>query len=510
MTLAAACVPAIPPRASDALVIGIVGEPTSLLGDDPVGRVIAGAVVEPLIRRTPMEDLEPRLVTSVPTVENGDLRIASDGGAPGGRLVATFHLREGLRWHDGEPLTAEDVRFAFEQDREAVAGSNARIVADRMDRVEALDDRTVRVTYRAEERWDLYALAPRVLPKHLLATADPAARERYARRPVHAGPYRIADRSPGTIRLEAFRDHVGGAPLIPRIVVRSYSSRTILLGALLAGDIDVAPSPGFDADLAATLERSTTERGLQVLYTPAQSVAMLRFGPRMAEHAIREAAALTIDRERTARAVFGGRARIPSSYLVAPLWAAAEVGAAPHVDRPTANALVDRAGYHRGRFGIAERGADRLLVTLIVPAASPALLEAARGVAIDLAILGIAVQVSERPLPEIDERVPRGDFDLALREEAADDVLVATERYRGAVSEWWDVLADAAGAARDRTDARPIYAELQRLWWDAVPALPLYQVLKVDVIPARLGGVRPAAHAASLTWNAAEWSFASR
>jgi peptide/nickel transport system substrate-binding protein len=495
---------------TDTIVIGIVGEPASLLDDDPIGRVVAGAVVEPLIRRTATEDLEPRLATSVPAVENGDVGIVTDAEAPGGRLVATFHLRDGLRWHDGQPLTADDVRFAYTQDREARPGSDERIVADRIANVEAVDDRTIRVTYRAGERYDLYALAPRALPRHLLASADAAAIERYARAPVHAGPYRIVSRTAGTISLDAFAGYALGPPRIAHVIVRTYTSRTLLLAAVLAGEVDVAPSPAFDADLAATLERSTADRGLQVLYTPAQATAMLRYGPRTAEPAIREAAAMTVDRERIGRAVFGGRARIPASYLVAPLWAAAEIGAPPRLDRASAKALVASAGYRRGNFGIAERGGDRLIGTLIVPASSPALLEAARGVAVDLAVLGIAVQVSERPASEVDDRVARSDFDLAVREERADDPLAASERYRGSVSPWWDVLADAARATRDRTEARPVYAEMQRLWWDAAPALPLYQVLKVDVVPGRLDGARPAAHGAPITWNIAEWRFATR
>ena len=181
-----------------------------------------------------------------------------------------------------------------------------------------------------------------------------------------------------------------------------------------------------------------------------------------------------------------------------------------HLDRATANALLERAGYRRGTFGIAERGPDRLTVSLIVPAAAPALLEAARGVAVDLAILGIAVHVDERPRSEVDDRIARGDFDLAVRDERADDAVVASQRYVGAVSPWWDLLAEAARGSRERAEARPIYAEMQRLWSEAHPALPLYQVLKVDVVPARLDGVRPAAHGAALTWNASEWRFAAR
>jgi ABC-type transport system substrate-binding protein len=201
---------------------------------------------------------------------------------------------------------------------------------------------------------------------------------------------------------------------------------------------------------------------------------------------------------------------VPASYLVAPLWAAADTTATSRLDRTTANALLASAGYQRGNFGIAERGSDRLIVTLIVPANAPALAEAARGVAVDLAVLGIAVQVSERPPAEVRQRVVRGDFDLAVLDETADDPISATDRYSGAVSPWFDVIASAARAAPDRSEARPLYGELQRLWSDALPALPLYQVLKVDVVPARLEGTRPCAHGAPLTWNVGEWRFATR
>lgn len=500
-----ACSPEPLPVAGERpLVIGIVGEPASLLGDDPAGRVVAAAVVEPLVARTPTEELEPRLVVSVPSFAGGDLEIAADAGAPGGRLVATFRLREGLRWHDGAPVTSEDARFAHEEDRAAPLGSDERSAADRVERVEVVDDRVFRVIYRGGERWDLFALAPRVLPRHLLGGATAAARTQYAARPVHAGPYRIAERTSGTIVLEAFPDHVGGAPAIGRIVVRTYADRSMLLVAVRSGDVDVAPSPGFDMDLSATLDRSFDGRMRRVLYTPAQSISVLRFGPRLADDAIRRAVALTVDRERIARVISGGRARVPSSYLVAPLWAAAETGAVAHTDRPAARALMEGAGFRRGNLGIAERGGDRLVVALLVPA-SPALVEAARGVAIDIALLGIAAEVEPRPADEVAQRVLRGSFDLALSVEVADDPGVATGRYVGQIGPWFDVLAAAAREADGRTEKRTLYAELQRLWTASAVALPLFQPLKVDVVPARLDGVRPAAHAAPLTWDVGAW-----
>lgn len=508
MWLLVSCTAAVPPAvAGRPLVVGIVGEPSSLLGDDPIGRAVAAAVIEPLVRRTATEELEPRLAVSVPTFANGDLALVEAPDAPSGRLVARFRLRDGARWHDGAPITAEDVRFGLEHDRGAPAGSDARAMADRIDRIDLVDERTVRVSYRAGERWDMYAVALRPMPRHLLDGASAATRAQYASRPIHAGAYRIAARSPGSIVLEGFTDHVLGAPAIRSVVTRVYASRSALMGALLAGDVDLAPSPDLEADLAATLDRSFGDR---VRYTQAQAVAMLRFGPRLADPAVRMASSLTIDRERIARSVFGGRARVPASYLVAPLWAANELANPPRLDRTEARAILDRAGARRGNFGIAELAGDRLVVTLIVPQGSTALEQAARGVAVDLALLGIAVEVSERPAAEVDERVLRGDFELALVIDRADDPVVASERYRGMVSGWYDVLADAARATAERTEKRALYAEMQRIWSEAAVALPLYQVLKVDIAPPRMERVQPASHSVPITWNVGDWRLPAR
>lgn len=480
--------------------MGIVGDPTSLLGDDPIGAPIAALIVEPLVRRTATEDLEPRLAESVPTVENGAVQLVeTDAGV---QLVATFRIRDGARWHDGVAVEAEDVRSAFERDRAAPAGTHAREMAERIDRVAVIDARSVQVTYRAGERWDLFALAPRALPRHLLHDRDGAV---YAARPIHAGPYAIDAYAPGVLVLAAFKAHPIDKPAVERIVVRSFDDGAAMLAALRRGEIDLVPSPGFDADLAPTLDRSAGRPDLQVLYTPAQAIAVLGAGHAFAEPLVREAMALTIDRERIARSVFLGRVLLPASYLVPPLWAASEARAPFRVDREAARRLLAQAGFRRGTFGIAERNGARLVGAILVPQRATGLEEVARAVASDLAVIGIAVDVSARPLTEIRDRLASGELDLAVTIEAAEDPALATSRYRGFVSPWFDVLADAAMKSADRSEKRALYAELQRLWSEDMPVFPLYQVLKVDIAPARLDGIRPASHSAPLTWNAAQW-----
>jgi len=167
------------------VVVGLVGEPRTVFDDDASARFIASAVTETLVRRDAHDELVPRLAESVPTLENGGLRVVTDDAdAPDGRLVATFRLRD-AKWQDGVAITATDVRFAWQQDQAATLGTVARWTADRISDVQVLGLRDLRVLYRNGERWDDYALGPRVMPTHRLAQATAAQRAAYGREPVH-------------------------------------------------------------------------------------------------------------------------------------------------------------------------------------------------------------------------------------------------------------------------------------------------------------------------------------
>ncbi len=508
----ASCATASPARRD--VVIGLVGEPPTVLADHPSARVLAAAVTETLVRRDATDEFTPRLAVEVPTLENGGVRIAyDDPDAPGGRLIATFHLRPEARWQDGRPVTAEDVRFAWDEDRAAPAGSEARLQAERVDRVEVLSDRTVRFSYRANERWDAYPLAARALPRHILAGASADARTAYARDPVHAGPFAVAAWLPGFgVTLAAFPDYVLGKPGLSRIEVRFFRDRTAVLDALARAEIDVAPSPALEADLGRALDRLSegSERArLLTYYTAAEATETLRFGGRFADLRMRQAVELAIDRHAIIDSVFAGRVRAPRSYLVPPLWAAVDLGAAPRPDRERARALLAVAGFSAGNFGILQRGAERLVLTIVVAAGSPGRTDAAHVAAGQLAAVGIAAGVRELPAQEVAALLATGTFDLAVVPELATDPVFATLRHAGKAGPWFDALAAAARTAPEQADRRALYAELQRLYVDAIPSVPLYQYLAVDVAPRGLSGIRPTPHLAPLTWNTHEWRFST-
>jgi peptide/nickel transport system substrate-binding protein len=475
--------------------------------------VLQAAVTESLVRRDPDGGFVARLATDVPTIANGRARIVTDAATPAGRLVATFELRDGARWHDGEPITSDDVRFAFEDDRAAPQTTERRWMADRVERVERIDDRTIRFTYRAGERWDLYPLVARVLPAHVLANTSADKRAQYQREPMHAGPFAVAAWIPGFgMTLSAFPRYIAGAPALGRIEVRFYGDRGAVVDALRRGEVDVAGAPAVEADLARTLDRFADGPRLQALYKAANAIGMLRFGTKgtvFRDLRLRQAVELAVDRRALVETIFAGRARVPRSYLVAPLWAATEPLEPPRLDRDGARALLAAAGFRAGNLGVLERGAERMTVTLQVATGSQARVEAGRRLSGDLAAIGIAATVLERSPADVVEAVLRGEFDLALVAERTDDPQLASERYRSLAGPWFDVLLAAAAAAPDRVDKRTLYAELQRLWAEALPGIPLYQELLVNVVPRGLDGIQPSPNGDPLTWNAGQWRFAS-
>ena len=178
-----------------------------------------------------------------------------------------------------------------------------------------------------------------------------------------------------------------------------------------------------------------------------------RRGGRFGDVAVRRAVELAVDRQAIVDALLAGRSRVPRGYLVPPLWAASVTGPVPRPDREAARALLAQAGLVKGSFGILERAGQRMVVPLLVASGSPVRLDAARLVAGDLAAIGIALEVRELPIAELQATLRRGDWDLALlpegRRPAGGD-----DRWLGLTDPWFDVLVGRHGRL-DRAAQRP-------------------------------------------------------
>lgn len=166
----------------------------------------------------------------------GDLAGSWDVSKDG--LQITFHLRKGVKWHDGMEFSAADVVFTYSTVTDPKTptpyGSNYGPVQ----KVEALDKYTVKVTYKEPYAPALESWGMGIIPKHLLEGKD-IKDEKFNRNPVGTGPYKLKEWVTGQkVVLEAFDDYFEGRPKVNKFIARVISDTATMFLELKFGGID--------------------------------------------------------------------------------------------------------------------------------------------------------------------------------------------------------------------------------------------------------------------------------
>jgi peptide/nickel transport system substrate-binding protein len=157
-------------------------------------------------------------------------------------LTWTFKIREGVKWHDGEPLTASDIAFSYNFQIEYELG-NFLSALDGIETVTAPDDTTV-VIQCSRPKADITAMWVPVVPEHIWGKFKSyEAITEFANRPpiVGSGPFQIVEWQKGNyVRCVANKEYWGGAPKVDEVIFRRYSNQDTLAQDLKLGTIDLA------------------------------------------------------------------------------------------------------------------------------------------------------------------------------------------------------------------------------------------------------------------------------
>src|SRR3954449_6333106 len=197
--------------------------------------------------------------------------LAESWSASEDALIYEFVLREGLKFHNGEPVTAEDVKFSFERYR----GTSHDLMKARVASVEAIDARHVR--FKLKEPWPdfmvFYATATGagwVVPRKYV---EKVGEDGFKKAPIGAGPYRFVSFTPGVeLVLEAFDGYWRKTPSVKRMVFKAVPDASTRLAMLKRGDTDIAY--GFDGALGDEIRRTP---GLTLRPAPFVSTHWLVF-----------------------------------------------------------------------------------------------------------------------------------------------------------------------------------------------------------------------------------------
>jgi len=263
-------------------------------------------------------------------------------------LVYEFVLRHGLRFHNGDPLTADDVKFSFERYR----GAANRFMKDKVAMVEVVDPGRVR--FRLKEPWpdfmtyygSLTTGAGWIVPKKYL---EKVGDDGFKKAPVGAGPYRFVSFNPGIeLVLEANEHYWRKVPSVKRLVFRAVVDEATRLAQLKRGEADVVYL--LQAELAEEARRTP---GLTLRPTPIVSTHWVVFLDQWdakspwADRRLRLAANHAIDRTAMNEALTLGFSRITWSIIPQSFdffWQPAAYA----YDPARARQLLAEAGYPNG------------------------------------------------------------------------------------------------------------------------------------------------------------------
>lgn len=482
------------------LTIPLLQEPLALnplLLEGPIAYVVSELFYTYLTNYDSAGNVVPDVALQVPTPRNG-------GVSRDGRRI-TFHLRRGVQWQDGAPLTAADVVFTY---RAIMSPDNAlpeRYGYDQIASITAPDDYTVVITLRR-------AFSPIVplffggdsnypiLPAHVLARYSSIDKVPFNQAPIGSGPYMLVSWKHGDrLELQANPRYYRGEPAIRRLNLPFIHDPSTTINELVTGEIDGAFF--LDASRISQLRSLPSHR---VLVTPIPGFYAIAFNttdPVLGNVDVRRALALAIDRDTIVRKVSHDVYDAQSGLRGLFTWAYNPRADDLRYDPGRAAALLDRAGWKRRADGTRWRNGKQLQLQLAFPAGSDITAQLATAIAAAETSVGVDVSL-KRYAREVymanDGPVMQGRFQMNLYgyqsqyDPDAAWLYACNQRSPGGFNEarYCNPSVDAslarASAIFDRPARRATYAQIQQRVLQDLPYFFLAQTSEIDVIPSGL------------------------
>jgi peptide/nickel transport system substrate-binding protein len=363
--------PAQPAAAPKRVTIGLEGMLLNFGSDSkgPAGEApLIGLVHGGLYVKDTNANQIPRLAETLPTQENGLWKVSPDG-----RMEVTWRLRADALWHDGTPITADDLIFNAElrQDPNIPDFSTGEFLL--VDGIDRIDDRTIVIRWKAPyiQADDMGAFT-KLRPAHILADAHRTqSSDTFLQHPywvhgfVGAGPFRLKEFVPGShLVLAPFDQYFLGRPKIDEITVRFFTDVNTMVANVLAGEVELTFSRGFSLAQAQQLREiwsgGTVQLGLDNWFALWPQF-MNPDPPIMQDLRFRKALYHSIDRQGIVDNLWGGLTQVADT-MVHPSTQGYQQYVAPNIvhydyDLRRTNALLEELGYRRGADGMFRDGA---------------------------------------------------------------------------------------------------------------------------------------------------------
>jgi peptide/nickel transport system substrate-binding protein len=478
-------------------------------------------------------DFQPDLAAEVPTVQNG-------GVSPDGKTI-TVKLRRDVKWADGKPFTADDVKFTFDvimSPKTTLSKTTYRSIATF----------TVKDQYTIEWKMadvfpaylTLFSYPSGIIPKHHLEAVplEDLGKHEFSRKPFGTGPFRVTEwQAASHIALDANPNYWKGKPKLDKVIFRITPDKNTAIAQLRANESDVV------LDLAESdapeIEKITGWKILSVAGLTSDRLFLnlaepgvadgSKPHPILADKKVRQALEVGINKQELVDVVLFGKTKVASSeYPVG--WAAPNIAPSKY-DQDAAKRLLDEAGWKPGADGIREKSGRKLSLTSSGVTGNKlrddvaALIQAGwKKIGVDLQIKNVAAAtlVGEWAANGI---VQRGNFDIAFygtspsidprsvsvrfhsdqipRDEPGKTGGSNNMRYKNPEV---DKLADEADRTLDQEKRKANYIKIMNIAAEDLPIIYLYYRANIEAQSDRLVGLK--SHATRwITWNIHEWGL---
>jgi peptide/nickel transport system substrate-binding protein len=498
---------AAPPKRGGIWRMAIYGNPTAY----PI--TIPGRLLDILVDKTIYSTLVKY------ELRNGQIQVVPDlaesWSANATLTEYTFKLRRGARWHDGQPVTAEDVKFTVDAQLNPKVNAGLAGVVSAISQTTVVDPATVKFTLK-------YPYAPlpvmlgyniAIVPKHLLEGQDLNQPVQFIQHPVGSGPFKFkAFVQDSHLEVEANKDYYGGAPMLDGIVFKVITDGNARLAQLRAGEIDftIIDPPQVPAVQGAS--NLTVRRAPQVNY---YFFAINHDQPKFADVRVRQALSYAIDRQAIVANILKGDGRAATGPINPLLGAYYNPGVETYpYDLGKAQGLLAEAGWKKGPDGVlANAKGEKFTLLFNGPKGYPVMEQVITYAQHQYQRLGIAVTLDIVDWPVHLKKYEKRDYDLLMEWWITPpDPDLYDHYYSGSASNWWSYKNPSVDkmlvAARSEADAKKriaLYQELQAAIAKDVPVIYLYYPPELQAMNKRTQGLPAMGYRDALTWMTGVW-----
>ncbi|MCL6449695.1 MAG: peptide ABC transporter substrate-binding protein [Acetobacteraceae bacterium] len=519
------------------VVIGMAQEPDGMAIKGQ-STVAAGAVMNTMFCALIEwnDDWKPyaRVAEKLPSLEDGSWEVHGD------RMIMHYRLRPGYKWHDGTPVTADDVLYGWQFCLDPRLPIVTRWIEAKIESIVVKNDLEFDVHWKERlPHADLFfgaaygaSFVPRRVYEPLLKGRDRLDQVPLWDHPMGNGPYRFDYWRRGEeLSVRAVEDFVEGPATIKRLVYRFYPDAASLKRAQIAGEVDCTELNNFSLEDMAEIEEAAGDF-VATHYSPAiewEHIDVNLDDPVLSDVRVRRALLHAFNREAAVKREFRGRVNVAHTWLGERYYAFHPGVPRYEYEPDRASQLLDQAGWRRGPDGIRRNaGGERLTLTLSTTAGNQLRRRIAAAMTEDLARAGIELKLEELPAQVlIADRLRKRQFQLVMLSWVmsptapgfglwhSSQIPSPDNNYTGQNFCGWrsaenDRLIAAVLRELDTAKRIELFHRQQEQFAADLPSLPLYFRIHLQTSKRSLLGVRPVGLSGTyLPWNAHTWRWGS-